>query len=386
MAFFRFYFDAEDEAGRIRVVRTSFWFTMASATSALIVGWALAGQISEFLFSTHSNADLVRAAFVLLWAQMNYEQLTSLFRVEERSVSYVAATLANVVITVGATILLVAVWHKGALGVLDRQLHRHARGLLRAPRLPALPARAPVRPAALPADAALRPAARALGSGALGDRLRRPLLPRSQLKDAARGRALYRRRARLDRDPAPADRAPNGVARVRLLDQGGRRGQAHLRVRPHLRALPLLLDVAALPRCSRLGIVRVLTDARVLRRSPAWCRCWSSAEPRSSPFNVMSIGIGRAKQTQFNWVVTGVAAAVNVGLCFVLIPPYGMMGAAAATLVAYVAMFLGMTVRAQQVFPVAVPVAADRARGRRRGRANGAREGAPRSARAAPSC
>ena len=70
-------------------------------------------------------------------------------------------------------------------------------------------------------------------------------------------------------------------------------------------------------------------------------------------FNVMSIGIGRAKQTQFNWVVTGVAAAVNVGLCFALIPPYGMMGAAVATLVAYVAMFLGMTVRAQQVFPVA---------------------------------
>src|SRR4029453_68126 len=70
-------------------------------------------------------------------------------------------------------------------------------------------------------------------------------------------------------------------------------------------------------------------------------------------FNVMSIGIGRAKQTQFNWVVTGVAAIVNVGLCFALIPPYGMMGAATATLVAYVVMFLGMTVRAQQVFPVA---------------------------------
>jgi O-antigen/teichoic acid export membrane protein len=69
-------------------------------------------------------------------------------------------------------------------------------------------------------------------------------------------------------------------------------------------------------------------------------------------FNVMSIGIGRAKQTQFNWVVTGVAAIVNVGLCFALIPPYGMMGAATATLVAYVVMFLGMTVRAQQVFPV----------------------------------
>src|SRR5213078_2799650 len=51
--------------------------------------------------------------------------------------------------------------------------------------------------------------------------------------------------------------------------------------------------------------------------------------------NVMSIGIGRAKRTQFNWVVTGGAAAVNLGLNFALIPPYGMMGAAVATLVAY---------------------------------------------------
>ena len=32
-AFFRFYFDSEDEARRTLVVRTSFWFTMAMATS-----------------------------------------------------------------------------------------------------------------------------------------------------------------------------------------------------------------------------------------------------------------------------------------------------------------------------------------------------------------
>jgi O-antigen/teichoic acid export membrane protein len=69
-------------------------------------------------------------------------------------------------------------------------------------------------------------------------------------------------------------------------------------------------------------------------------------------FNVMSIGIGRAKQTQFNWVVTGTAALVNIGLNFALIPPYGMIGAAVSTLVAYLVMFFGMTIRAQQVFPV----------------------------------
>jgi O-antigen/teichoic acid export membrane protein len=70
-------------------------------------------------------------------------------------------------------------------------------------------------------------------------------------------------------------------------------------------------------------------------------------------FNVMSIGIGRAKKTQFNWVITGGAALVNIGLNFVLIPPYGMIGAAISTLIAYLVMFFGMTIRAQQVFPVA---------------------------------
>src|SRR5436305_488759 len=45
-------------------------------------------------------------------------------------------------------------------------------------------------------------------------------------------------------------------------------------------------------------------------------------------YTVLAIGIGRARQTQFNWIVSGAAAALNVGLNFVLIPAYGMMGAA----------------------------------------------------------
>ena len=66
---------------------------------------------------------------------------------------------------------------------------------------------------------------------------------------------------------------------------------------------------------------------------------------------VMAIGVGRAKRTQFNWVITGVAAVVNVGLNLLLIPPYGIMGAAVATVVAYCVMFIGMTWYAQRVFP-----------------------------------
>src|SRR6185312_17113636 len=70
-------------------------------------------------------------------------------------------------------------------------------------------------------------------------------------------------------------------------------------------------------------------------------------------YTVLAIGSGRARKTQLIWVVTGVGAAVNVGLNFWLIPRYGMVGAAISTLVAYVVLFLGMTAYAQSVYPVA---------------------------------
>ena len=65
-----------------------------------------------------TSATLVAAAFVGVWAQMNYEQLTSLFRVEERSLAFVAATLVNLLVTVGATVILVVGYDQGPLGVI----------------------------------------------------------------------------------------------------------------------------------------------------------------------------------------------------------------------------------------------------------------------------
>jgi O-antigen/teichoic acid export membrane protein len=71
-----------------------------------------------------------------------------------------------------------------------------------------------------------------------------------------------------------------------------------------------------------------------------------------SGYSVLAIGIGRARQTQYNWIVTGAGAAVNIVLNVVLIPPYGMMGAAVATLVAYVVLFVGMWLNSRRVYPV----------------------------------
>ena len=349
MAFFRFYFDAEDDAGRTTVVRTSFWFTMAMSTFGLVVGALLAPEISQLVLATDSKANLVRAALILLWAQMNYEQLTALFRVEERSVAYVAATLANVIITVVATILLVAVWHKGAVGVIAGNFT----GTL------------------------------AVFFVLLGYR-------RVQL-GLAFDRDLFRQ---MQRFGLPL--VPSGIAlwvidlsdRLFLVRMKGLHENGLYSVGVRISTALLLVLIAL--RAAWPAFAFSIKDDDEAKRTYGFVLtyvlylcCWLSltvsllapwlvrllATPKFYSasevvpllvfgatafiaFNVMSIGIGRAKKTQFNWVVTGAAAAVNIGLNFALIPPYGMIGAAISTLVAYLVMFFGMTIRAQQVFPV----------------------------------
>ncbi|MCW2977921.1 MAG: hypothetical protein JWM06_3202, partial [Actinomycetia bacterium] len=116
-AFFRFYFDNKDAARRLAVVRTSFWFTMTMATAGLVLCLVFATPIARALQVGH-HPELVRAAAIGFWAQMNFEQITSLFRVEERSMAFALASIANVLITIGATLALVVGFHKGALGLL----------------------------------------------------------------------------------------------------------------------------------------------------------------------------------------------------------------------------------------------------------------------------
>jgi O-antigen/teichoic acid export membrane protein len=69
-------------------------------------------------------------------------------------------------------------------------------------------------------------------------------------------------------------------------------------------------------------------------------------------YTVVAIGIGRARFTRFNWVVSGAAAVINFALCFALVPPYGMIGAGIATAASMAAMFGLMAIHAQRVYPV----------------------------------
>ncbi len=349
-AFFRFYFDTKDEAQRVLVVRTSFWFTMTMATAGLVVGAVLATPIAHAL-KLGDDPWLVRAAFVGLWAQMNYEQLTSLFRVEERSTQFVLASVANVLITVGITVLLVVGLHKGPtgavvgnfvgtlcvylvlLGYRRYQLGlEFSRDLFRQMNRFGMP---------------LVPSALALWAINFIDRIFI-----AQYKGQAEV-GVY----------SVAVRISSAIVFLMIAfrlawpafaysiddDREARRTYSFV--------LTYLLFV-----CSWVSLaLGVLAPwlVEVLARGPGFHRAGDAvallafASTAYAGYTVVAIGIGRARQTQFNWVVSGLAAVVNVVMNLILIPPYGMIGAAISTAAAYLALFLGMVLNAHRVYPVA---------------------------------
>ena len=346
-AFFRFYFESKDPAQRRLVVRTSFWFTMASATAGLAAGVALAAPIADLLGI--GDADLVRAGFVGIWAQMNYEQLTALFRAEERSTAFVLASLANIAVTIGATVLLVVVWEQGALGVIVGNftgtlavylallaVHREqlglqfSRSLLREMNRFGIP---------------LVPAALALIAVNFSDRFF--LVHLAGLDEVG----LYEIGVRIASAMVlllTAFRMAWPAFAYSIEDDGEAR-------RTYAYVLTYLVVVASWLALA-LGLlapwlVRLLTQPEFYAGERVVAPLAFGGMAYAA-YIVMAIGVGRAKRTQFNWLITGLAAVVNVALNLLLIPPYGMMGAAVATVAAYGVMFLAMTWYAQRVFPV----------------------------------
>jgi O-antigen/teichoic acid export membrane protein len=348
-AFFRFYFDARDPLERLTVIRTSFWFTMATSTLGLMLGLVFAGSIAHWI-GLGNAPSLVRAGAVGLWAQTNYTQLTSLFRVEERSVAYAIASVTNVLVTVAAMVLFVAVFHWGPVGLVVGNFT-----------------------GTLTVYVAL-------------------VAYRTEQLGLEFDRALFRNMQRFGMPLVPSalalwtinfidrqfivwfkDQAEVGVysAAVKIagvitfvmiafrtawpafaysIEDDQEAKHTYSFVLTYLMAFASWVSLA-------LGAlapwwVRLLTSQPGYLRADKAVALLAFAGSVYTGYTVLAIGSGRARRTQFNWVVSGIGAAVNVGLNFWLVPAYGMVGAAVSTAAAYAALFVGMTWYSQRVYPV----------------------------------
>jgi O-antigen/teichoic acid export membrane protein len=360
--FIRFYFMEKEAEYHRRLIRTIFWAQMGYATVALLLCIVFAAPIARLLGVDYSpgahlqgsGTNLVIATGVLLWVNVNYAQMTNLFRAEKRSVAFSIATLANIAITVPLTVLLVVVYKHGPLGIIVGNLSgtlvvyvvllayrreqlglQFDRKLLRAVNKFGVP---------------LIAAGLAMWVTNFGDRFMLSKLLHGHDRLIQVGQYSL------------ANKISSAMVLLFTAFQVAWPAFAYSiedeeeAKRAYSFVLTYLMFIAAWTAVALSLFAPWLV--RLLARRPGY---WPAADAIPAlafgsiffaGFIVVTIATGRARQTQFNWVATTAGALLNFALNLWLIPAYGMLGAAYATLAGYILIMVLRTWNAQRVYPV----------------------------------
>ncbi|HET8977807.1 MAG TPA: lipopolysaccharide biosynthesis protein [Solirubrobacteraceae bacterium] len=116
-AFLRYYFVDEDPARRDALAQRAVGFLLIITTAVSIVLAVFAGPVSRVVLG-YRDVTTLRIAVLGLWAFTNLELAYGLLRVDERLKTYALASLGNVLLTIGASVVLVVGLGQGARGLL----------------------------------------------------------------------------------------------------------------------------------------------------------------------------------------------------------------------------------------------------------------------------
>jgi O-antigen/teichoic acid export membrane protein len=116
-SFLRFYYSDEDAVRRNALVRRAMLFLAASSTLAGVILVIPAGPLSKLVTTEHVPGAF-RFAVLGVWAFTNLELGQAVLRVDERLRAYATVTLANVTLTITASVVLVIGFNRGYEGLL----------------------------------------------------------------------------------------------------------------------------------------------------------------------------------------------------------------------------------------------------------------------------
>jgi O-antigen/teichoic acid export membrane protein len=330
------------------VVRTSVGFLLFAITAGALLAAVFAGPLSEALLDRRET-ELMRIAAGGLWVFTMYELLMALFRLDERARAYFAASLSNVLLTIGLTVWLVVGEDEGARGLLlgnfgGSAVILAALFLVHRRRVALLPRPERLRPM-LRFGLPTMPAELSLYALNVVDRVAIARL--AGLAEAG----LYALAVKFSQVVTVVVRAFN-LAWPPLAYSIRDDGEAR-------RAYSLVVTYYLL--VSFTIVLGLSLEARWVARALAAPEFFDSYEvvPLVSTgvtlyalYLVLSVAIGRAGRTEYNFPVTALALACNVMLNVVLVPPYGAVGAGVALVCSYVVMVALMYAVTQRVFPL----------------------------------
>lgn len=117
-SFMRLYYDCPDQPSRQRLASTIFWFLVCANGVALAAALALAPRLATHLFGGPERATLLRLVLINIFVVGFYFIPFHVFRIKERSRQFIALSFGRSLATLLLRLLLVVGVRLGVLGVV----------------------------------------------------------------------------------------------------------------------------------------------------------------------------------------------------------------------------------------------------------------------------
>jgi len=345
-ALLRFYYKSDEVPDR--VVATSFSALFWAGTVSALILLPFAGPISEALLG-EPDAELARIAIGGLWVLTLSEYLLTIFRLDERSKAFFGFTVASVLVTIPVTVVLVVPLDMGAEGLLLGSygtgiafvaglIVYHRKRLSLIPDVPLLKRLLRFGLPTMPAELSLYSMsfidriiiARTLGLAEAG-------LYALAIKVAQSVNVLVRG-FQLAFPPLAYSIVDDDEAR-----------------RTYSAVVTWFVVLMAL---TITGIWLVAPWIVRIFAAPEYFEAYKAVGPVVAGtalyaiYMVLLVVLGRTGRTEFNFPATVAGVAANIALNLILVPIWGIVGAAVSLVISYAIVLILMYIFTQRLFPV----------------------------------
>jgi O-antigen/teichoic acid export membrane protein len=349
-ALFMSYFNYDDEEKRKTLIGTTFFFLTSTSFLFLLILTAAAGDLSAVFFGSIDYTFYFRIIFLTVFFNVGIATAFTVVRAREESRKYAIFAVIQFLATAGLNILFVVALHRGVLGILEG-------GLIAASLLYFMLLRDVIKNAKLSFSMAelrdmlsfglpLVPAGLGIWIMTMADRYFLQFLSTSQQL------GLYSLGYKFGMVVQGLIVGPFTLAWGPFLWSVAKEKNAKEIYSSVLTYFTLVAVAAAL-------VLSVLSKQVLeIMAAPAFYGAYQVIPLIAVSYvlygcsQVIPVGITLERKTKAIAAIVGVGAVVNLGLNYLLIPSYGMMGAAVATLVAYLLLPVGSYFVSNRYYPI----------------------------------
>ncbi|RJO70201.1 MAG: hypothetical protein C4523_05725 [Myxococcales bacterium] len=351
---FRFFYQQADRAEARALTSTIFVSLVVSLALFALPLFALAGPLAALVLDDAAFAGYFRIAAATLVVSGLTAFVMALLRIEERSGWYVALSIAQIGGALSLNIFFVVVLAAGVEGVLWATLAANVFAFVLA---------APYLARRIAPTFDRRLFAEALSFGG-------PLVPASLAAYLISSSSLYFLRAFSTFDEtgvfslALQFGSAISILVVTPFDMTWSPMKYKLAQEPGAGTVygNVLVYFALVVLWSVIGLAALIDDAMVIaidaryRSAALYIGAIGLCHALFGVYRIVSLGLDLAKKTSRRAAIIVFSLAVNLGLNFLLAPPFGAWGAVAALAGAYLTMTVAAYLAAQKVYPVPYPL------------------------------